>query len=262
MDLSRTRVVLRERAVVDVLDLAVRFVVEHGALYAKTTLFALGPFFAASLAIGYYGGWFFGWAFSIFVAPLAGAPFTYLASRLVFDDAVLPGDAMRSAVRQIPTLFALRVLVFVGACLGLSLLLLPGIWLLAAVLFAGEVVSLERASPLKAITRSARIVGRESGEGLIALVLLSLLHLVAVFAADIGGRSIIVLILSSRAPDPIWETGGSVLGMLGFWLFVPYAVTARFLVYLDVRTRSEGWDIQTRFTALASRPEAVTRSAA
>jgi hypothetical protein len=262
MDLSRTRVVLRERAVVDVLDLAVRFVVEHGALYAKTTLLATAPFFAASLVIGFYGGWLFGWLFSLFVAPLAGAPFTALASRLVFEDAVRPGDALRAAARQIPTLLVLRVIVFVGACVGLSLLILPGIWLLAAVLFAGEVVSLERASAIKALTRSARIVGRESGEGLIALVLLSLLHLVAVFAADIGGRSIVTLILSSRAPDPIWETGGSVLGMLGFWLFVPYAATARFLVYLDVRTRSEGWDIQTRFVALASRPEAMTRSAA
>jgi hypothetical protein len=109
MDLSRTRVVLRERAVVDVLDLAVRFVVEHGALYAKTTLLATAPFFAASLVIGFYGGWLFGWLFSLFVAPLAGAPFTALASRLVFEDAVRPGDALRAAARQIPTLLVLRV---------------------------------------------------------------------------------------------------------------------------------------------------------
>ena len=29
--------------------------------------------------------------------------------------------------------------------------------------------------------------------------------------------------------------------------------TTRFFVYLDVRTRAEGWDIQTRFAALARR---------
>ena len=52
--------VLRERVIVDVLDLGcASFQVEHGALYAKTTLLALGPS-AASPAIGHYGGWFFG----------------------------------------------------------------------------------------------------------------------------------------------------------------------------------------------------------
>ena len=31
-----------------------------------------------------------------------------------------------------------------------------------------------------------------------------------------------------------------------------FVASARFLVYLVVRTRSEGWDIQTRFAALAA----------
>ena len=60
----------------------------------------------------------------------------------------------------------------------------------------------------------------------------------------------------------MWSDGWSVLSLLGFWLFVPYVVTARFFVYLDVRTRSEGWDIQTRFLALAARTLPDARSAA
>ncbi|CAN5747553.1 hypothetical protein BH11MYX4_BH11MYX4_30880 [soil metagenome] len=34
---------------------------------------------------------------------------------------------------------------------------------------------------------------------------------------------------------------------------IPYVATARFFIYLNVRTRVEGWDVQTRFAALAAR---------
>jgi hypothetical protein len=106
------------------------------------------------------------------------------------------------------------------------------------------------------------IVKRESGEALVALVLLVLLHGVACVAADGGGRALIAALLEAKAPEAMWTEGWSVLSLLGFWLFVPYVATARFFVYLDVRTKTEGWDIQTRFVALAARPLTDARSAA
>ena len=128
--------------------------------------------------------------------------------------------------------------------LGLSVLLLPGIWpRRRALRRGGRELSRLSARPQAATTRSARIVGRESGEGLIALAVLALKPTSSpVLAADIGGtidcsRSA----FSSRAPDPIWETGGSVLGTLGFWLFVPYAVTARFRLPRRAHPELEGW---------------------
>lgn len=51
--------------------------------------------------------------------------------------------------------------------------------------------------------------------------------------------------------------GGSALALLGWWLSVPFVATARFFVYLDIRTRSEGWDIQTRFAGIAARAAAA-----
>jgi hypothetical protein len=44
--------------------------------------------------------------------------------------------------------------------------------------------------------------------------------------------------------------------MLGLFAQVPYLATARFFLYLNVRTRAEGWDIQTRFAAIAARAAA------
>lgn len=256
MDLSRTRIVLRERALVDVFDLALRFVVEHGAVYAKTALVVLPPFFVASVFIARAGGWIATWTFALFTVGFAVAPFTVLASRLVFEDDTGSLSAIKQALRAVHRIFALRVATILGGALGLLALLFPGAFVFVVTLFVVEVALLERASTSTAIFRSMRMVGRESGEAVMAVLVLSLLYGVAVLAADSGGRAIIAVLLESRAPAPMWSEGlgWSYLSLLGFWLFVPYAATARFFVYLDVRTRSEGWDIQTRFTAIATRP--------
>jgi hypothetical protein len=262
MNLSRARVVLRERGLLDVLDLALRFLVEHGGVYARTCCIVIPPFFAASVLVARAGGWFAAWAFAVFAAALAGAPFTVLASRLVFEDDVRASRAVGDAVRAAPRLIALRLFTFVGGALGLAVLTFPGVWLLAVTLFVTEVATLEKATVRVAIARSTRIVRCESGEAVMALLLLTLLHVIAVIAADSGGRTVFTALLESRAPATMWNDGWSALSLLGFWLFVPYVATARFLVYLDVRTRSEGWDIQTRFVALATRAVPDARSAA
>jgi hypothetical protein len=262
MDLSRTRIVLRERALVDVLDLALRFLVRHGAPYAKTAAIVLPPFIVVTELVARNGGALAAWVFAIFTATFAAAPFTVLASRLVFEDEVRVGDAVGTAVHATWRLFVLRLVTFFGAALGLVVFTFPGVWLLAVTLFVVEVTVLEQAGAKAALARSERIFRRGSGEAIMALLLLFLLHVIVVFAADIGGRTIVSALLESRAPPPVWAEGWSTLALLGFWLFVPYLATARFLVYLDIRTRSEGWDIQTRFTALATRSVSDERSAA
>ncbi len=266
MDLSRTRVVFRERSVIDVLDLALRFVVQHGRLFAATGAVVLPPFLLASYVLGRLWGPFAAWGFSLFAASLASAPFTVLASRLVFEDDVLVRGAIREGLGAAPRLLLLRLVMFVLGALGLAFFTAPGLWFLSVTLFVVEVAVLERAPFKRAITRSQAIVSRESGEAMIALLLLAVLTFIACVAADSGGRAIASVLLEAAAPDPIWVSGWSPLSLAGFWLFVPYAATARFLVYLDVRTKSEGWDIQTRFVALAlaetKRAATETRSAA
>jgi hypothetical protein len=45
--------------------------------------------------------------------------------------------------------------------------------------------------------------------------------------------------------------------MLGFWIFVPFCACSRFFIYLNLRTKIEGWDIQARFLALTLRARGV-----
>ena len=68
MDLSRSRVVLRQRSVLDVLDLALRFVVAHAGAYARVTLVAVVPAALVSWAVARTADWFWGWVATILLA--------------------------------------------------------------------------------------------------------------------------------------------------------------------------------------------------
>ena len=76
---------------------------------------------------------------------------------------------------------------------------------------------------------------------------------VAVFLGDTVARSLLEDILEIPAPPSIFQAKGSVLALASFWIFVPFAATCRFLLYINGRTRTEGWDVQTRFAAIAAR---------
>jgi hypothetical protein len=142
------------------------------------------------------------------------------------------------------------------------LFLVPGVWIGILMFFIVEVAVLERATFGQAMSRSRRIMAGQSGQALVAVLALVGLHLAAIAIGDEVGRAVLVDLFQFSAPETLWTAGGSTLALLGFWLFVPYVATARFLVYLDLRTRSEGWDIQTRFAALALRSADPERRAA
>ena len=60
----------------------------------------------------------------------------------------------------------------------------------------------------------------------------------------------------------LWNDGGSGFAVLGALLAVPLGAAMRFLGYIDLRTRKEGWDIQLRFVALAEQSALGRRRAA
>jgi hypothetical protein len=136
------------------------------------------------------------------------------------------------------------------------------VWIGVSLFFIVEVAVLERATFGTALARSLRIAAGQSGHAVAAVLALLSLQLIAVALGDQIGRSVLVDLLQFSAPESLWTSGGGALALIGFWLFVPYVATARFFVYLDLRTRNEGWDIQTRFAAIALRADEATQRAA
>ena len=262
VDLTGARVALRPRSVLDVLDLALRFLVTHAGSYARVSVVALLPAALVSWGVARTAGWVWGWIVTVFLGLLVQTPFTALAARLVFQPDVRMGDILGVSLRALPRVLALRIVQVLVVAFGLTIFLVPGLWAGIALFFIVEVAVLERAPFGVAVSRSLRIATGHSGQTLVALLALFGLQLTAIVLGDVVGRATLVDLFQFSPPEPWWTAGGSSLALAGFWLFIPYVATARFLAYLDLRTRSEGWDIQTRFAAIALRAAEVERRAA
>lgn len=255
VDVGSARVAFRERPLVDVLDLALRFLVVHGRAYSKLALAVLLPSFALCWAAAAAAGWTVGLGVAVALSLLVEVPFTLLAARLVFEREPRTAEVLRAAVSHLPGLLLLRAVWATTLVLGLAMFLVPAAWVGAVFLFTDEVLLLERAPPLSALSRAQRLASASGGTALLATFLFFVVRAAAVALAEVGGRALLSELLQIRPPEGALSAGGSVLCLAGILLAVPYVATARLLTYLDVRTRAEGWDVQTRFAALAARAE-------
>jgi hypothetical protein len=252
LDVLRARVAFRDRPFVDVMDLALRFVVVHGRLYAKVAATAVVPCVAVTLVVAWLWGWLAAWVAAFLLSFVAQVPFTVLASRLVFEEQVSARAVLRASAGELPRVLAIRALWITLVALA-STMLVPGVWLGSVLLFVDEVMILERSRVGPAFGRSQRVASSALGQAFAAAAMMVLVPLAAAALADVGGRAFIGGLLQFREPAAAWTQGGSVLAVLGWFGVVPYVTTARFFTYLNVRTRAEGWDIQTRFAAIAAR---------
>ena len=258
MNLGAARVALRDRGLADVLDLAVRFLSFHRGVVVRVSALTLLPFALVSLLAGRLLGWQLAWAIALPLVVLVDAPFTILASRLVFEDGVRARDVLVASLRAAPRVAAARVAALVLVAIGAGFLLVPGIAAAAVTLFVGEAMLLERAPILRAFSRAQSVASNAIGDVVFGILVFALVPTGAVLLADIGGRTLIGEVFQFRPPQPVWATGGSALGVIGLFLQVPFLATARFFLYLNVRTRTEGWDIQARFAGIAARPDEGT----
>jgi hypothetical protein len=254
MDLMSARVALRERPLLDVFDLAVRFVTTHAAAYARLSLVVLLPSFGVSWAASHFGGWWVGWAVTVVVGAFASAPYVSLASRLVFDDSVTVRQAVGAALRALPSLVAVRLVEGIGLWVTC---VIGWLWLGSVYVFMVEVLVLEQARVRGAFGRASRLANAHFGGASSTMLILLVAPIGAAMIADVAGRELMQSVLEIRPPPSMFHEGGSTLALVGWWLAMPWLATARFFVYLDTRTRTEGWDIQTRFAAIAARAGAA-----
>ena len=261
MDVLNARVALRERGLLETLDLAIRFVVAHASIYARLVLVVIVPAGALVTWATWKMDVAIAWALMIVASHLVQLPFTALAGRLVFEHDVRLRDVLRDSLRVLPRAVGLRFLQIAGIVGGGLVFCIPAAWLGAAWLFAPEVLVLEGSGPVATLGRARRMTNRHFGIAAGALALLVLLHVTATLGFDAAGRTLLEELLQVTPPDAVFTLrpphldAPTVLAAIGFWLFVPYVATARFLVYIDLRTRAEAWDVQTRFAAIAARLE-------
>jgi hypothetical protein len=247
-----TRVVLRERSLAEVFDLAFRFVVARGGKqFFKLWLLSCGPSLAACVWLRLAGnGWELVWSVALAGFVVGQIPFTLAASRLLLGDDLPLGSLVKAWLPRIPGQLLMHALAL--ALLGaVSFLIVPVPFLATRLLFLPEITLLEGSGPVRAYERGTRFVRNRMGHAFEAMVLLLILWLAFVLGAEVTGRALQVELLSLAPPaDALWG-GGSWFALFGFFAAVPFLTTARFLTYIDGRTRREAWDVQLRFTELA-----------
>jgi hypothetical protein len=266
MNLGASAIVLRPRPLAETLDLACRLSCGLAlGLYLRLAAVVLLPCLAVCLALRHALGcsWPVVWAVAVTLGAITQGIFTVAVGRLLFSEELTTGLVLRLFGRRLGTylvMLALSRTLLAAAALPFFLGL-PFVW--PRLLVAHEASLLEGAKPADAIARANRFIAGRGTSALAALVAFVMIQAGLTATAEILGQGLVDELLQLGTPfGALLRDGGSAFALTGFFLSVPYLATARFLYYLDSRTRSDGWDVQVRFMAIAARASAEERQAA
>ncbi len=265
MQLDRNRIVIRERGWLDLLDLALRLVRVYAwpltaalvagvlpAMLLNAWLLAdyAQPEFSEAPPWRYFAGMLF---LVLLEIPLVTAPATLYLGEAVFLEQPGARKVTQGFLHSLPQLFFYQVLLR-------GVFLLPVItWFVPFVRWAylNEVILLER-NPLFARTpggmttsRRTRALHSGSGGDLFARWLASMAFGFLLFAAFWLTMQILAGLLLSE-----WKWEGLTYTLyypLALWLTAAYLTVVRFLGYLDLRIRREGWEVELMMRAEEAR---------
>lgn len=254
MNLGSANVAIRQRGVLEVFDLA--FVVMRTLgrrVYARLGAATLLPVWLLCV-VGQrllQVPWGLMWIVAVVASGLLQAPFTIAAGRLMFEREVLARDVFRGFLRRLPSfLFVLLVSRGLLALAASTVLLLPAAW--SRVLFVHEVCLLEAASGRDCLRRASSFVRYHGSATFSTLVLHLVMTVIMVLWGELLGWGVVSWLLQLGQPfDSLWEQGGSPFALAGLFASAPVLATARYLAYIDGRTRRDAWDVQVRFQAIA-----------
>ncbi len=289
MQFDKTTIVVRQRGMLDTLDLSLHVFREYALPLAAAMLLGVVPLMAVNyLLLAWMPSaadeeawlpWRFVYHLSLQIylqAPLAGIFATAYLGQAVFLAEPRFRDVVRDVWRMLPRVAWCHLLVR-GVLFGWLLLLVlereEVNWFVEAFLlpllvayasslrafrpFINEIVLLER-NPLTSQSDRIMTVGRRSqmlhgssgGEWFARWLLACLL----------GGLLILAtygtFYFHVAAPRQDWSQGPlltHVLLPLAMWIAACYFTVVRFLTYLDARIRQEGWEVELRLRAEATR---------
>ncbi|WP_435009985.1 hypothetical protein P12x_001204 [Tundrisphaera lichenicola] len=246
MALERTLVQIRERPLVEILDLALAVIRSRPLTLGLAALAGIAPFVVLNdLLFRALGNESAGISLFLWLleAPIATAPLTVVLGKLMFDRNVsinlVASTLVRSAVPLIVINGFLRIVLF---------FLIP-----SRLAFANEVILLEGGRWWSIIRRGGDLCSGRAGE----LFLLGWLQILLVYTfatlSYLGTGRIVQVFM---AEDLTWDLPGqSVFDSLRFqipvWLVAAFFGVVRFLTYIDQRIRLEGWEVELRLRSVS-----------
>ena len=170
---------------------------------------------------------------------LAGVAIGYLVSAWYSGGDPSIGDVLRRLGRRSGVALVAFVVVHVLEVVGFVLLFLPGLAVMALSVASAPIIGAEDVGPFAAVSRAWRLAGRRFFP-VLGLTLLSGLVVSLVGQVLLILPTVIALVIGDDLGWLLLAVGGSLAGMLTTAL---QAGTAT-LIYLDLRVRTEGLDIE------------------
>lgn len=239
-------IVLRPRGRLEVFDLGWRFLRETWPTQVRMLAVVWLP--AAVLAFPlcwFAGGDPLSLLWPVLLAPWLQAPFTVLSGRLLFDRNVAVGAVLRETLSRWQAFVASQLVAAAGWIVGAALCLYGLVPSQMALLYLPETTLLERVDISRATSRSMRLAGGHVGTALVGVAARWGLAAWFGIVGEFTGQALFTWVLQLGAPFGSLENGDVTPFLVaGLLLSQPVHAVYRLLLYVDVRTRNEGWDLQ------------------
>lgn len=250
------RIVARPRGTFEVADLAVALVRTTASQVLRLSVLALVPawLLLSGLAIALLDApWQPALAVvPVLLSPLLQVPFTVLFSRLLFDEQVRVAEVARGVRRGSGAWLGGQVLRAAAWALVLFTFGMGAPVALPIVTYVGEVGLLERQGMSATLQRSIRLASGYPAHALFAETVRWVVPVWFALLFEALGELITVYVLQLGQPFGSLATGVVTPWLLlGLFAAQPAIALVRLLLYVDTRTRLEGWDLQVAFRALA-----------
>ncbi len=203
---------------------------------------SLSPF-GDGAALTYLADW-------VLVA-VAGVPIARVVGGWLLGTDVTAAAALRFTAKRWWVIAVAFVLIHIVEAIGFMLMIFPGVAAIVLFSLTSPVMALEELGPVKAMQRSSRLVRRSFSKVLGLMVLLALVSIG--ISLTLGTLpSIGAFVLGPERAWPLISVARAVTSIV----LVPFTTAAMTLVYLDLRFRTEGLDLQLRANDLF--PDEVT----
>ena len=263
MNFDQTYIAIRERSYPELLDLSLQLTRHHAlglllALVAGAAPWALlnGLLLYEWAEDSIWGApvQYLFWMTMLMAlqAPLATAPITLYLGQVTFHQQVSPGRILRDYFQCLPQLLLLQ-----GIARAVTFLMIP--YVLCP--YLSELILLERnslwvgkagknAGRISTTRRSKNLHRGASGE-LFARWFGSLLAGGVMLVATIGGLHQLLSLLGGYS---LGNTAFLLIATpVGAWLVFGFFAVVRFLAYLDLRIRREGWEVELKLRSEAAK---------
>jgi hypothetical protein len=249
---NQCRVVLRPRDPLEVFDLAWRLLAARPWPFLRLTLVLFAAPWLAASGLAWALGWHWGVGLGFLAAaPLLRVPLTALAGRLLFADEVRTRDVLVDVAGRVPALLGgLGVALLAGAGVALTCGLAAPV-AAVSLAFLPEALLLERVPVWRAVRRASRLAAVGGLQSLAAAVATVFLTAWLVGLGEATGQAVVGFLFQLGAPaGRLWALQTTPFALAGVVLAQPLLAAYRLLLYVDVRTRTEGWDLQVGLRAL------------